>query len=87
MPTTLPRRYITETPQVHAALEIARSRWGNKPTTELLAALIQEGAERVAVNPDVQRDTRRDAWRDAARNHPWTAGDDHLAKVREGWSE
>jgi hypothetical protein len=87
VPTTLPRRYITETPRIHDALQIARARWGNKPTTELLAMLIFEGAERVAIDPAVQRQRRSAALESLAKEHPWPADADHLEKVREGWAE
>jgi hypothetical protein len=87
MPTTLPRRWVTETPEVHQALELARTRWGEKPTTQLLTLLIIEGAERVAVDPDTRREQRRATLRSLSEEHPWRAGPDHLEKVREGWPE
>lgn len=89
MPTTLPRRWVTETPEVHNALEIARARWGDQPTTQLLTMLITEGAERVAVDPEVQRAQRRAAWHSLAEKYPWPGppAEEHLATIREGWPE
>lgn len=89
MPTTLPRRWVTETPEVRDYLEIARARWGDLPTTQLITRLMHEGSERVAVDPEVQRERRRAAWHSLSEKYPWPGppAEEHLAKVREGWPE
>jgi len=46
MPTTLPRTYITHTPQVQRALEVARRRWPNESRDSALIANLLEVGQR-----------------------------------------
>ncbi|PFG41536.1 hypothetical protein ATJ88_0178 [Isoptericola jiangsuensis] len=88
MPTTLHRHQVTETEEVHAALEVARTVWPDDPPAKLLTRLALVGADRLTSDPTTRGEVRRRALAELRAAHPWPQGSGWLEAMREqDWAE
>ena len=86
MPTKHPRTYITHTPQVAHALDIARTRWPDEDReSALILNLLDEGAKAVFQSEQYAREQRIARVRAIAGKYSDLYGNGYLEKVREGW--
>lgn len=87
MPTKRQRTFVTHTPQVVHALEVARKRWpGEERESALLLHLLEEEAKAVATSADLERVERVAKLRELSR-HGDFYGPGYLESVREDWRE
>lgn len=87
MPTKHQRTFVTHTPQVVRALEVARRRWPEEEReSALLVHLVEEGMKAVESGDDAERAERVARLRALAR-HSDFYGEGYLEEVREGWPE
>lgn len=88
MPTKHPRTYITHTPQVAHALDVARTRWPDEDReSALILHLLDEGAKAVEQSEGYAQEQRSARIRAIAGKHSDLYGKGYLEEVREGWSE
>jgi hypothetical protein len=85
MPTTRPRHFVTETPDLAKALDAAAARWPELSRPQLLVRLALEG-HRAAQNEQDERRRRRLA---AVAEHSGlltgTYGPEYLSGLRDEW--
>jgi hypothetical protein len=86
MPTKHHRTFVTHTPQVTRALEVARTRWPNERESALLLHLLEEGAKAVETSSRLAREERLSRLRQLSR-HSDLYGEGYLDDVRDGWPE
>lgn len=87
MPTKHHRTFVTHTPQVTRALDIARRHWPDeKRESALLVHLLEEGMRAVEASEAAERSDRIARLRGLAR-HSDSYGQGYLEQVREGWAE
>lgn len=83
MAATTTRIQVPETPDLHAALGIARARWPEeKHTSRLIERLAVEGAQHITVDTPDERAKRFRALVTASPTH---FPEGYLESVREGW--
>jgi hypothetical protein len=89
MPTTKHRHMVSETDEVHAALEVARAAWPEEhSTSRLLARLIVVGRDHLLEDPQRQQELHRQAWSSIRERFPWQQGPEYLEALRaEDWPE
>ena len=88
MPTRNPRTYITHTPRVQHALDVARKRWPEETReSSLILLLLEEGVKAIEEGEGaaVQRHIAR--IRALAGKHGDMYGPGYLEEVSAGWSE
>jgi hypothetical protein len=86
MPTKHQRTFVTHTPQVTRALEVARTRWPNERESALLLHLLEEGAKAVENSSRLAREEHLSRLRQLSR-HSDLYGAGYLDDVRDGWPE
>ncbi len=84
MPTDLQRTQVTHTPEVEAALEVARRRWpAERSTGRLLANLIVEGAKAIEAYDELVAAERRQMLEDIAGTYGHMYGPGYIDRIRE----
>jgi hypothetical protein len=89
VPTTRPRHYVTETPELAVALDAAAQRWPGLSRSQLLVRLALSAAEAERVAEKDRRDRRLAALeRLSSEGIPGLEyPPDYLEKLREDWPE
>lgn len=85
MTTTLKRHMVTETPDVSAALDVARAAWPDeKSPARLLTRLAIAGAATLP-DADEAREERRRHFAERAGRYRHRLTDDEFVALREEW--
>jgi hypothetical protein len=85
MPTTLTRIQVTQTPVVAHALEIAQKEWPGLARSELVARLLERGAESVEAARAELRERRRKILAETQGTIDYPP--DYLEELRKDWPE
>jgi hypothetical protein len=87
MPTTLARIQVTQTPPVARALEIAEKEWPGTARAELIARLLERGAESVEAARAERRVARRRALEETRGKFSVAYPPGYLEDLHKDWPE
>lgn len=86
MPTKHPRTFVTHTPAVVHALEVARQRWPGDRESALIQHLLDEGAKAVEASLESDQRRRGAQLQAVAGRYTEMYGPGYLDELREGWN-
>jgi len=87
MPTALHRIQVTQTPPVAHALEVAAKEWPDAPRAELIARLMERGAQSVEAARAERRIARRAALEQSQGSFAGAYPPGYLDELRKDWPE
>ena len=87
MGTLLARTYVTHTPPVRHAIDVARQLWPDEKPGALLVRLIAEGGKSFEAQRDNQTERLMAARLSLAGRYTGAFGPGYLDEVRDGWPE